>query len=98
MRVPIGVIVFVFESRPNVIVDAAALCVKSGNVLIARGGKEAQHSNNIFEKLIQEALESASLPKEAVQQLADRDYSALTEVVQSYQYVDLVVPRGREIG
>jgi len=95
MRVPIGVIVFVFESRPNVIVDAAALCVKSGNVLIARGGKEAQNSNNILEKIIQEALESVGLPKEAVQQLEDRDYSALTEVVQSYKYVDLVVPRGR---
>jgi len=96
MRVPIGVIVFIFESRPNVIVDAAVLCVKSGNVLIARGGKEAQHSNNIFEKLIQEALKSVGLPKETVQQLEDRNYGAVAEVVQSYKYVDLVVPRGRE--
>lgn len=96
MRVPIGVIVFVYESRPNVIIDAAGLCVKSGNALIVRGGKEANNSNTILANLIQLALVEASLPKESVQQLEDRSYEALAEVVKQDKYVDLVVPRGRE--
>ncbi len=96
MRAPIGVIFFIFESRPNVIVDAAALCIKSGNVLIARGGKEALNSNNILLQYIKQALESVALPSGAVQQLEDRNYEAVTEVVKSDKYVDLVVPRGRE--
>lgn len=95
-KAPIGVILFIYESRPNVIVDAAALCVKSGNALIARGGKEAMHSNTILLKYIQEALESAGLPKESVQQLEDRGYETLNQIVKENKYLDLIVPRGRE--
>lgn len=96
MRVPIGVIVFIYESRPNVIIDAAGLCVKSGNVLISRGGKEALNSNNALLKFIRQALKESSLPEFSVQQLEDRKYEALAEVVKMDKYVDLVVPRGRE--
>ena len=95
-RVPIGVIFFIFESRPNVILDAAALCVKSGNALIARGGKEAFYSNNIFCQFIGQALEQAGLSKFCVQHLEDRSHEAIYQVVKMDQYVDLVVPRGRE--
>lgn len=96
MRVPIGVIFFVFESRPNVIVDAAALAVKSGNALIARGGKEACFSNDIFQKYISQALESAGLSPYCVQQLEDKSHEAIYQVVKQSQYIDLVVARGRE--
>lgn len=95
-RVPIGVIFFIFESRPNVIVDAAALCVKSGNALVARGGKEAIYSNSIFCQLIGQALEQVGLSKFCVQQLEDRSHEAIYQVVKMDQYVDLAVPRGRE--
>ncbi|MFZ2189968.1 MAG: glutamate-5-semialdehyde dehydrogenase [Candidatus Magasanikiibacteriota bacterium] len=96
MRVPIGVIVFVYESRPNVIIDAAGLCVKSGNALIVRGGKEANNSNTVLLKFIQQALQTSGMDKNSVQQLEDRSYEALAEVVKQDKYVDLVVPRGRE--
>lgn len=96
MRMPIGVIFFVYESRPNVIIDAAGLCIKSGNVLLSRGGKEAEYSNAILLSLIQQALVEAKLPKESVQQLEDRDYEILAKVVKEDKYLDLVVPRGRE--
>ena len=96
MRVPIGVILFVYESRPNVIIDSAGLCIKSGNALIARGGKEAQNSNTILLKYIQQALKETDLPEFAVQQLEDRKYEAIAEVVKMDKYIDLVVPRGRE--
>lgn len=95
MRVPIGVIVFVYESRPNVIIDAVGLCIKSGNALIVRGGKEANNSNTVLLKFIQQALESVGLDKACVQQLEDRSYEALNQVVKQDKYVDLVVPRGR---
>lgn len=96
MRVPIGVIFFVFESRPNVIVDAAALAIKSGNVLIARGGKEARFSNDILQKYISQALESAGLSSCCVQQLEDKSHEAIYQVVKQPQYIDLAVARGRE--
>lgn len=96
VRVPIGVIFFVFEARPNVIIDAAALAIKSGNVLVARGGKEARHSNEILEKLIQRALQESGLPQGAVQQLADKNREAIYEVLKYSEYVDLAVARGRE--
>lgn len=96
MRVPIGVIFFVFESRPNVIVDAAVLAIKSGNALIARGGKEANFSNNILHKYIIEALESAELSAFCVQQLEDKSHEAIYQVVKQTEYLDLVVARGRE--
>jgi glutamate-5-semialdehyde dehydrogenase len=95
MRVPIGVIVFVYESRPNVIVDAAGLCLKSGNVLVSRGGKEAIRSNAVLLQYITQALKEAGLPECAVQELQDRNYDTLTAVLQEDQYVDLAVPRGR---
>lgn len=96
VRSPIGVIVFIFESRPNVIIDAAALCVKSGNALIVRGGKEALHSNTTLLSFIQQALLRASLPVNAVQQLCDRRHEAIKELVALEAYVDLVIPRGKE--
>lgn len=96
VRSPIGVIVCIFESRPNVIIDVSALCVKSGNAVIVRGGKEAMHSNTIFLSLIQKALLSSGLPKDSVQQLEDRRYEAINELVAMEDYIDLVIPRGRE--
>lgn len=95
-RTPIGVIFFVFESRPNVIVDAAALAIKSGNALLARGGKEAVNSNNIFTKIIQDALAFAGFPQDGMAQLEDKSHDAIYEVAQSSDLVDLVVARGRE--
>jgi len=96
MRVPIGVILFIYESRPNVIIDAAGLCIKSGNALIVRGGKEAKYSNAILENLIRQALKKSDLPINSVQQLENRDYDVLAEVVKMDKFLDLVVPRGRE--
>ena len=96
VRVPIGVIAIIFESRPNVIIDVAALCVKSGNAVIVRGGKEALHSNTAFMVCIKEALEKSGLPIYAVQQLEDRRHEAIGELVQLEDYLDLVIPRGRE--
>ncbi|MBI4779493.1 glutamate-5-semialdehyde dehydrogenase [Candidatus Falkowbacteria bacterium] len=96
MRVPIGVIAFVFESRPNVIIDAAGICVKSGNALIARGGKEAVESNGCLVEFIQRALFEAGLPKEAAQYLEDRSYETFGKLLEETKYLDLVVPRGRE--
>src|SRR3989344_782232 len=96
VRVPIGVIASIFESRPNVIIDVAALCVKSGNAVIVRGGKEAQHSNNALMAYIIKSLENAGLPIDCVQQLEDRRHEAIGELVQLEDYLDLVIPRGRE--
>lgn len=96
IRVPIGVIAIIFESRPNVIIDVAALCVKSGNAVIVRGGKEALCSNTVLEKYISKALEQSGLPVFAVQQLEDRRHEAIGELVQLEDYLDLVIPRGRE--
>ena len=96
VRVPIGVIASIFESRPNVTIDVASLCVKSGNAVIVRGGKEAQHSNNALMACITKSLEKAGLPVDSVQQLADRRHEAIGELVQLEDYLDLVIPRGRE--
>src|SRR3989344_8590043 len=96
VRVPIGVIAIIFESRPNVIIDVAALCVKSGNAVIVRGGKEALHSNNALMACITKALEKAGLPIDSVQQLEDRRHEAIGELIQLEDYLDLVIPRGRE--
>lgn len=96
VRVPIGVIAVIFESRPNVIIDVAALCVKSGNAVIVRGGKEALHSNNILTEYITTALKQSQLPISSVQQLEDRRHEAIGELVQLEDYLDLVIPRGRE--
>lgn len=96
MRAPIGVIACIFESRPNVIVDVSILCIKSGNAVMVRGGKEALHSNNILLSYIEQALSEAGLPKDSVQQLEDRKHEAIYTLVGLEKYVDLAIPRGRE--
>lgn len=96
MRTPIGLILFVYESRPNVIIDAAGLCIKSGNALIVRGGKEARYSHAILLKYIQKALLDAGLSESCIQELEDRSYETLQLAVQEEEYLDLVIPRGRE--
>ncbi|MBI4250362.1 glutamate-5-semialdehyde dehydrogenase [Candidatus Uhrbacteria bacterium] len=96
VRTPIGVIVFIFESRPNVVVDVAALCIKSGNALLLRPGKEALHSCEALMRCVRDALSQAGLPAMAVQLVEDRRHEAVNELVQLEQYIDLVIPRGRE--
>jgi glutamate-5-semialdehyde dehydrogenase len=95
-RVPIGVIGIIFESRPNVTVDAAVLCIKSGNAVILRGGKEAQHSNRVLVKLLQHGASSGGIPADAIQFVDTIDRRAVTELVQLEGIVDLVIPRGGE--
>ena len=94
MRVPLGVIVIIYESRPNVTVDAAALCLKSGNACILRGGSEAIHSNQAIAACISEGLQTAGLPVEAVQIVATADRAAVGELITLKEYVDVIVPRG----
>ena len=94
MRVPLGVIGIIYESRPNVTVDAAALCLKSGNACILRGGSEAIHSNQAIASCIAKGLEAAGLPVEAVQIVATADRAAVGELITMKQYVDVIVPRG----
>ncbi|MBY0525186.1 MAG: glutamate-5-semialdehyde dehydrogenase [Gemmataceae bacterium] len=94
--VPLGVIFFVYESRPNVTVDAAGLCVKSGNAIILRGGKEALHTNVALHALLQESLAPFDLPKEAVQLVATIDRAAVGHLLRLNQYIDLAIPRGGE--
>ena len=94
MRVPLGVVGIIYESRPNVTADAAALCLKSGNATILRGGSEAIHSNTAIAGLIRAALESAGLPGDAVQVVETTDRAAVRTLLQMPQFVDVVVPRG----
>jgi len=94
MRVPLGVIGIIYESRPNVTVDAAALCLKSGNACILRGGSESIHSNQAIAACISQGLEAADLPVEAVQIVATADRAAVGELITMNQYVDVIVPRG----
>jgi len=94
MRVPLGVIGIIYESRPNVTIDAAGLCIKSGNATILRGGSEAIHSNQALAVLIREGLASAGLPEDAVQVIETTDRAAVGELISSPQYVDVIVPRG----
>jgi glutamate-5-semialdehyde dehydrogenase len=94
MRVPLGVIGIIYESRPNVTVDAAALCLKSGNACILRGGSESIHSNQAIAACISEGLEAAGLPVQAVQIVATADRAAVGELITMDQYVDVIVPRG----
>jgi glutamate-5-semialdehyde dehydrogenase len=96
MRIPLGVLAFIFESRPNVTVDAAALCLKSGNAVVLRGGKEAIHSNLAFAGLIGEALQAAELPENAVQVVNTTDRAVVEELLKLEQYIDLIIPRGGE--
>ncbi|MCK4841018.1 MAG: glutamate-5-semialdehyde dehydrogenase [Methylococcales bacterium] len=94
MRVPLGVIGIIYESRPNVTVDAAALCLKSGNACILRGGSEAIHSNQAIAKCISTGLKAANLPSEAVQVVETTDRAAVGQLITMDQYVDVIVPRG----
>jgi glutamate-5-semialdehyde dehydrogenase len=94
MRVPLGVIGIIYESRPNVTIDAAALCLKSGNAVILRGGSEAIDSNTLLAQIIQEGLAAADLPKDAVQVVTTTDRSAVGEMIAMTQYIDVIVPRG----
>lgn len=94
MRVPLGVIGIIYESRPNVTIDAAALCLKSGNAVILRGGSEAIDSNALLAQLIQEGLDAANLPMDAVQVVATIDRAAVGEMITMTEFIDVIVPRG----
>ena len=94
MRVPLGVIGIIYESRPNVTADAAALCLKSGNACILRGGSEALHANQAIARCIEQGLAKAGLPATAVQVVATTDRAAVGELLKLDQYVDVIVPRG----
>ncbi len=96
MRVPLGVVAMIFESRPNVTIDAAILCLKAGNAVILRGGSEAIRSNLALAKLLHEALESAGLPADAAQVIASTDRAAVTELCRLDKCIDVIIPRGGE--
>ncbi|MDD4928892.1 MAG: glutamate-5-semialdehyde dehydrogenase [Gallionella sp.] len=94
MRVPLGVIGIIYESRPNVTADAAGLCIKSGNAAILRGGSEAIHSNQAIAACVHAGLRAAGLPETAVQVIATTDRAAVGELITMKKYVDVIVPRG----
>ena len=94
MRVPLGVIGIIYEARPNVTADAAALCLKSGNAAILRGGSEAIHCNRAIAALVQEGLKSAGLPADCVQVVDTTDRAAVGELITMREFVDVIVPRG----
>jgi glutamate-5-semialdehyde dehydrogenase len=96
VRIPLGVIAMIYEARPNVTVDAAALCLKAGNACILRGGREALESNRALLTCVQTALDSAGLPTHAAQLLPTTDREAIAELVQQDDLVDLCIPRGGE--
>jgi glutamate-5-semialdehyde dehydrogenase len=95
VRVPLGVVAVIYEARPNVTVDAACLCLKTGNAVILRGGSAALHSNRILSEVVQGAVIEAGLPREAISYLTP-DRSELDELLEQRRYVDLVIPRGGE--
>ncbi|WP_416243219.1 glutamate-5-semialdehyde dehydrogenase [Azospira sp. APE16] len=94
MRVPLGVIGIIYEARPNVTVDAAGLCIKSGNASILRGGSEAIRCNQALAALVKEGLQSAGLPADAVQVVETTDRAAVGELITMREFVDVIVPRG----
>lgn len=94
MRVPLGVVAIIYESRPNVTADAAGLCLKSGNAAILRGGSEAIHSNQAIAACVHEGLRAAELPEAAVQVIETTDRAAVGELITMQDYVDVIVPRG----
>ncbi len=96
VSIPIGVIGIIYESRPNVTSDTAALCFKSGNVCVLKGGKEAQHSNAIIADILQEVLVANDLPKEIISLLPDATREGVAQLIKMDQYVDLIIPRGGE--
>jgi len=93
-RVPIGVIGVIYEARPNVTIDIAALCLKTGNASILRGGKETIHSNMVLVKVIQSALKTVGLPETAVQYIENTDRALVAELLKMDNYVDMIIPRG----
>ncbi len=96
MRIPLGVIAMIYEARPNVTIDAAALCLKSGNAVILRGGSEARGSNAALAALVGDALEAAGLPRAAVTAVPTAERAALVDLLKCDEHVDLVIPRGGE--
>ena len=94
MRVPLGVMGIIYESRPNVTIDAAALCLKSGNSVILRGGSEAIHSNLALYQCIKQGLDDAGMDQNSVQLIDTTDRAAVTELVQASDYIDAIIPRG----
>lgn len=96
MRIPLGVIGIIYESRPNVTVDASALCLKSGNAVILRGGSEAINSNLAIASILQQVLRRSSLPENAIQVIPTTDREAVSAMLQLDEYIDLIIPRGGE--
>ncbi len=96
MRMPLGVIGIIFESRPNVTADAAGLCLKSGNAVILRGGSEAIHSNTAIGRVLRQELQALGLPPAAIQVITTTDRAAVTELLQLEEEIDLIIPRGGE--
>ena len=96
IRVPLGVVLFIYESRPNVTADAAAICVKSGNAVILRGGKEAAHSSAVLVKLLAEQATKFGVPTDAVQYVATTDRAAVGQLLRMGSLIDVVIPRGGE--
>ena len=96
VRIPLGVIAMIYESRPNVTVDAAALCLKAGNCAILRGGSEAFHSNMVLAGIISSALDESNLPEETVQVIPTRERDAVNVLLKQDELIDLVIPRGGE--
>lgn len=96
MRIPLGVIGMIYESRPNVTVDAAALCLKAGNAILLRGGSEAIHSNLVLAGVLQESLDKFKVPGEAIQVIPVTDREAVKEMLLLEEYIDLIIPRGGE--
>ncbi|WGE31453.1 glutamate-5-semialdehyde dehydrogenase [Actinobacillus genomosp. 2] len=93
-RVPLGVILTIYEARPNVTIDVASLCLKTGNAVILRGGKETKFTNAVLVEVVQQALKTAGLPKLAVQAVTDPDRALLLELLKLDRYIDMVIPRG----
>lgn len=96
IRIPLGVIGFIYESRPNVTVDAAALCLKSGNAVLLKGGSEAIHSNLILNEIVSEALKKANLPEKSIQVIPFKEHEAVGILLSMDEYVDMIIPRGGE--
>ncbi|HUH66173.1 MAG TPA: glutamate-5-semialdehyde dehydrogenase [Syntrophales bacterium] len=96
MRIPLGVIAIIYESRPNVTADAAALCLKSGNAVILRGGSEAINSNIALAQILRHTLATRGLPQDAIQVISMTEREAVREMLQLEEYIDLIIPRGGE--
>ena len=96
MRIPLGVIGIIYEARPNVTADAAALCLKSGNAVILRGGSEAHHSNQAIGAVLREACAETAVPQDAVQVVQFKDHALVDELLQLEDFIDLIIPRGGE--